>query len=78
MVQIQCYQDRQTEGRTDRRHAIARPRFALNCIARQLKPNMCTVRPDRSRRQAPGLNNKIVASLLTAWLQQGRPLSNTS
>ena len=24
----------QTDGRTDRRHAIARPRFALKCIAR--------------------------------------------
>jgi len=23
-----------TDGRTDRRHAIARPRFALKCIAR--------------------------------------------
>jgi len=26
--------DRQTDGRTDRRHAIAIPRFALKCIAR--------------------------------------------
>ena len=26
--------DRQTDGRTDRRHAIAKPRFALKCIAR--------------------------------------------
>ena len=26
--------DRQTDGQTDRRHAIARPRFALKCIAR--------------------------------------------
>jgi len=26
--------DRQTDGRTDRRHAIARPRSALKCIAR--------------------------------------------
>ena len=26
--------DRGTDGRTDRRHAIARPRFALYCIAR--------------------------------------------
>jgi len=26
--------DRQTDGRTDGRHAIARPRFALKCIAR--------------------------------------------
>ena len=25
---------RRTEGRTDRRHAIAIPRFALKCIAR--------------------------------------------
>jgi len=25
--------DRQTDGRTDRRHAIAIPRFALKCIA---------------------------------------------
>jgi len=26
--------DRQTDGRTDRRHAIAIARFALKCIAR--------------------------------------------
>ena len=26
--------DRRTDGRTDRRHPIARPRFALKCIAR--------------------------------------------
>jgi len=26
--------DRQTDGLTNRRHAIARPRFALKCIAR--------------------------------------------
>jgi len=25
--------DRQTDGQTDRRHAIAIPRFALKCIA---------------------------------------------
>jgi len=25
--------DRRTDGRMDRRHAIARPRFALRCIA---------------------------------------------
>jgi len=34
VITIHHVTDGQTDGRTDRRHAIAIPRFALKCIAR--------------------------------------------